>query len=550
MMRKDAKIFQERYEGQANFLSVAELKHVEGDKVEAVERWLASPHPFRQLYDRHTWDPARGRVYTDRDGEIVRNIYRPRVPLSERLGPNDVKSYMDLIVGNFIPLTRQVFGSELHPSFSHFARRHSWKLRNPGKRSRQMGMVIGEEGVGKTMLLTYFGCAYAPYDAEKMNAVGTTLNLARVTDENGFNDDLVGLEYLIMNEVSNQTGRSGTRDISDALKQLLDRPSISINTKFLKRFKIRDCLLYDVTSNGYNFHVEDGIRRRLHAFECVTPQYLTVADFERIGSAYEKDPDLVHLAMRYFLEVLVPNGFFAFIVESPESHAGGFYDEALERYVENLPIDDKAVTLQYPALLFDQDGSRLKLNGTPGLGSKMEMPRPPVKKLADRGEMIYVALHGDHEPGAHALTSAVRELMERQSGSRTERAVRDYIASYREDHEGKPSSTDWVIDEEDLARRAGVLSEQNGVSVALHIMNHAKCRQPRVPTKVKDRVLDRPIKIAWVADIFDKKRHDAHPTAICNVAYWTEKAGPDEIRDSFRGYVRAIALDEAVAKHG
>jgi hypothetical protein len=67
MMRKDAKIFQERYEGQANFLSVAELKHVEGDKVEAVERWLASPHPFRQLYDRHTWDPARGRVYTDRD---------------------------------------------------------------------------------------------------------------------------------------------------------------------------------------------------------------------------------------------------------------------------------------------------------------------------------------------------------------------------------------------------------------------------------------------------------------------------------------------------
>ncbi len=236
-------------------------------------------------------------------------------------------------------------------------------------------MFIGPESVGKGCLTEcYTGAAYAPYDAEKANAVGV-INLKRLVNPDGFNEDLIGYEYLVCNEASHPTGKGTTRDISSELKTLGDRTSIEINPKFLERFKAVDAMFVQLTAQFPTFHVEEGIRRRLFAFLFEAARRLSDGEWSMLFDIVQnpKTAELAHFAMRYFFEIMVPDGFFAYFIRPNDAitksgiYTGGFYSQRLEAELDNPPADlETGDIARYPkdlgtwTLRADENGKALR----------------------------------------------------------------------------------------------------------------------------------------------------------------------------------------------
>ena len=538
MMRSSGEIFIEDYR-EPKFISTGALYTIEQHREEAVNQWLQSPPlgegGVRRMYDRINWDPGQERVFKDRDGETVRNIYRHRKPFSKfgtaepgkiPMAEADIRIYWEIIQEHFFTVVNQVFGFVNHPFFEHHCRRHSYKLRNPGKRVLGFDMFIGDEGIGKGVLTEgYTASAYAPYDAEKAGAA-EVINLATLL-KNEHNDDLLGIEYAMMHEFTHPTGKGTTRDLTHELKALGDKKSVWINPKFLKKFKARFVLFPQMTVQYPSLHIEAGIRRRVAAWIWDGgDRNLDDRTWQRVIDIYE-NPDtaeLVHFATRYFLEIAVPQGFFTrFIGPHDEAHkrgayAGGFRDERRERELDSHPVDDNG------ALLLDQDGN----------------PFPSMRDRIKSGQSVMLVSFRDYERSERQPSTDIRDMMEDNSGTKTEKKVRKYLEELRDDRDGKePSPMDWIADEVELAERAGVLGDDNGEAIAARILGEAQCYQPRMPRLVKGKQKgSQAVRVTWT--------HGDHedycsPYAFANVSFWMVQT-PETVRDSFKKRVMKPCL--------
>jgi hypothetical protein len=227
---------------------------------------------------------------------------------------------------------------------------------------------------------------------------------------------------------------------------------------------------------------------------------------------------------------MVPGGFF--VETLPVSHAGGFRDEQLERELASPMLDDDGNPVR------DRNGDTVSMN-----------------QLHERGGYSVFIIHTrEHQPGAAAPESDVRLEMEELSHTKIERKCRRVIQELREQYDKEPpSDEDWITDEVDLARRAGVDKETNGESVALRVLADMGCRQPRALEMDHGKKRSYPVRVEFTESRavyhdsqvtkdrpqeFRNVRRTVRPYPAVHVKYWPQVATPDEVRDSYKLHVK------------
>lgn len=185
---------------------------------------------------RTTYKPGAG---PEVDGELNTWLAWGCTPI-----PGDVKPWRDLV--DFIFSSDPARSEEY---ITWFERWCAYPLQHPGAKLHNAVLMVGPQGVGKTLTADILAKIYG----ENSTSVN---NKHFSTDHNTWAERK---QFVIGNEVSSSEDR---RDLADQLKEMISREVVRVNPKFINEYELPDCINYYLTSNHpHALMLEDDDRR-------------------------------------------------------------------------------------------------------------------------------------------------------------------------------------------------------------------------------------------------------------------------------------------------
>lgn len=223
------------------------------------KEWIDWPH--RKNAYGVTVAPGAGPIVLESvNGTVVR-----KVNLWDGWGGTPIKGD----VSPYLELKDHVF-ERADPAHAHwFEQWVAYPFQHPGVKLRNGVLIHGHQGVGKTLLGETIAKPYG--------------RAGRVVDqrslERDFNPVMEGAAFIVGDEVATRENR---RDLAEHLKNLVTRPFVEINRKYINPYTTPNTAQFYLTSNhGDALYLENGDRRFF--VHCVTAGKLS----EEFSKKYE-----------------------------------------------------------------------------------------------------------------------------------------------------------------------------------------------------------------------------------------------------------------------
>lgn len=311
------------------------------EKKFTAKEWMEWPR--RAQFSRFAYEPGEPKIVGDKVNVWSGWACEPK--------PGDVSPWIDLM--------EAMFPGETGATLEYLRQWFAWPIRNPGAKLHTAVVVWGsEQGTGKTLLGTTMKRIYG----ENFRSIGNTELVG------AYNEWAANRQFVVGDEISTGSRRA----ITDMMKDVITRESVTVNAKYRAHYTVRDCINYYFTSNHPDaFFVTDQDRRYLvleATREAKPPEfYQKYAEWLRGPGAAAL---FHHLAVEVDLEGFDPKGRAPMTNSKANMVADGRGD--LDEWLSRLLDDPEGTTKRPWALwttqelvrLYDPDGrTKVTANG-------------------------------------------------------------------------------------------------------------------------------------------------------------------------------------------